>query len=129
MKCLLKNWAYLSNEYTEYIGEAGVAAIYRAVYAHLVYDCQHSCYSKKMGKDTKGLKTRISVERRLQVRFMKNGLLWSIICRKGEQSQTILPDQNDDVAEGIRELFGKIRFSREKKERIYQRLKDYDLKK
>lgn len=58
--------------------------------------------------------------------FMKNGLFRSIICRKGEQSQTFLPDQNDDVAEGIRELFGKIRFSREKKERIYQRLKDYD---
>ena len=82
-----------------------------------------------MGKDTKGLKTRISVERRLQLSFMKNGLFRSIICRKGEQSQTSLPDQNDDVAEGIRELFGKIRFSREKKERIYQRLKDYDLKK
>ena len=82
-----------------------------------------------MGKDTKGLKIRISVERRLQLSFMKNGLFRSIICRKGEQSQTILPDQNDDVAEGIRELFEKIRFSREKKERIYQRLKDYDLKK
>ena len=82
-----------------------------------------------MGKDTKGLKTRISVERRLQLSFMKNGLFRSIICRKGEQRQTILPDQNDDVAEGIRELFDGIRFSRQKKERIYQRLKDYDLKK
>lgn len=58
------------------------------------------------------------------MRFMKNGLRWRSIWRKGERTEMAdyELERRDDVSDVVWELFFGIRFTRQQKERICRRI-------